>query len=102
MSIGGAYATARSAPAFKMGHVAQNAPSKIHVVTRAYLAGWALPPRNRLRPVNVKYGDQKPKTPAGAGWVDQWWGEGDPALNETCERICQKLEGLVPDLLRTI
>ena len=81
--------------------MAQNAPSKIHVVTRAYLAGWALPPHNRLRPVNVKYGDQKPKTPAGAGWVDQWWGEGDPALNETCEQVCQKLEGLVPDLLRT-
>ena len=45
--------------------------------------------------------DEKPKTPAGAGWVDQRAGEGDPALNETCEQVCQKLEGLVPDLLRT-
>src|SRR3954464_2415417 len=80
--------------------VAQNAPSKIHVVTRSYLAGWAPPPNRVLRPVSVKYGDQKPKAPAAVGWVDEWWGSGDPALNAACEAACAPLEGLVPSLLR--
>ena len=81
--------------------VAQNAPSKIHVVTRAYLAGWALPPRRLLRPVSVKFGEQKPKAPAAVGWVREWWGSGDPVLNAACETACARLEGLVPSLLRS-
>ncbi len=82
--------------------VAQNAPSKIHVVTRAYLAGWALPPDGVLRPVSLEHGVQKPTTPAGAGWVRDWWGQDDPALNEACEAACQPLEGLVPELLANV
>lgn len=85
-----------------MGFVAQNAPSKIHTVTRSYLAGWALPPDKLLRPVSVKHGDGKPKTPAGVGWVDQWWGAGNPSLNESCEKVCSKLENVVPALLGNV
>jgi hypothetical protein len=82
--------------------VAQNAPGKIHVVTRAYIAGWALPPGRVLRPVSVEHGVQKPKTSAGAGWVRDWWGKDDPALNEACEAACRPLEGLVPKLLGNV
>lgn len=82
--------------------MAQNAPSKIHVVTRAYLAGWAPAPGGVLRPVSVEYGEQKPKNPSAVGWVKDWWGSGDPALNEACERACRPLEGIVPALLREV
>src|SRR5437868_5435417 len=53
----------------------QNPPSKIHTVTRAYLAAWAL--GGSLQPVSVVrldsglrgYRDEKPKHPSGVGWV---------------------------------
>lgn len=81
------------------GAVAQRPPSKIHTVTRAYLAGWAPPPARLLRPVAVKFGPQKPKTPAAVGWMREWWGS-DSALNAAAEQACSRLEGLMPPLLR--
>jgi hypothetical protein len=80
----------------------QNAPSKIHVVTRAYLARWAPAPERVLVRASVEYGDYKLRNPAAAGWVKDWWGSGDPALNEACEMACSPLEGHVPALLRDI
>ena len=72
-------------------------PSKIHVVTKAYLQGWALD--GLLQPVGVAHGPQKLKHPAGVGWDLEWWGAGDKVLNRVCEESCQKLETVLPQAL---
>lgn len=77
-----------------------NAPSKIHLITRAYLAQWASD--GYLRPVHREWGSQKLRTPAAVGWRKSWWGEDDPQLNTTCEQMCNQLETQVPDLLRRL
>lgn len=76
------------------------APGKIHLVTKAYLAGWARD--GLLRPVHVQYGRQKLKSPSGVGWLPSWWGAANPELNAACEEACGKLETLVPDLLSDV
>src|SRR4051794_18913132 len=69
-------------------------PSKIHLVTRAYLAEWAPAPARVVRPVDKRWGPQKPKNPAALGWALNWWGD-DPTLNAACENACQALETLI-------
>lgn len=75
-------------------------PKKIHVVTRAYLQSWTH--EGLLRPVSLRYGPQKLKTTAAVAWEREWWGSGDPALNEACEDACSQLENLLPDALAAI
>jgi hypothetical protein len=77
-------------------------PSKIHTVTRAYLAGWAPVPAGVLRPWHVEHGPQKPKDPAAVGWIHEWWGEGERELNAACEQACGQLESLTARLLANI
>jgi Protein of unknown function (DUF4238) len=81
--------------------VAQNAPRKIHTVTRAYLAGWAPPPERLLQPHHAVYGKQKLTSPAGTGYALSWWGD-DPALNAACEQACMPLENSIPDVLESV
>ncbi|HEV7752607.1 MAG TPA: DUF4238 domain-containing protein [Baekduia sp.] len=73
---------------------------KIHIATKSYLKGWA--PEGLLRPVHVRYGPQKLKSPAGVGWRYQWWGDDDPELNQACEDACGPLESLIPSMLEDI
>jgi Protein of unknown function (DUF4238) len=78
-----------------------NAPRKIHTVTRAYLAAWAPPPGRLLQPNHTSYGRQKLASPAGTGYALDWWGD-DPALNAACETACMPLESSIPKVLATI
>src|SRR4051812_44740543 len=73
------------------------APSKIHLTSKAYLGGWA--PAGWLRPVDRKWGRQKPRPPAAVAWERDWWGNDNPKLNAACEGACNRLETLVPELL---
>ena len=75
-------------------------PKKIHVVTKAYLANWAVD--GLVRPVSVRYGRQKLRTPSGLAWQSEWWGANDPGLNKACEESCGKLETLLPDALASV
>jgi hypothetical protein len=54
------------------------------------------------RRTRAAYGERKPKNPSAVGWVTDWWGSGDPSLNEACEKACRPLEGIVPPLLRAV
>lgn len=76
------------------------APSKIHLATKAYLAGWTA--RGLLRPVDVRFGLQKVKSPAAVAWRRDWWGADDPALNRACEEACGRLECVMPALLAEV
>lgn len=78
----------------------QGAPRKIHLVTRAYLEGWA--PNGKLIPVDREWGIQKPKTPAAVGWQERWWSTDNPELNAMCEEACNRLETKVPPLLKRV
>lgn len=75
-----------------------NAPSKIHLVTRSYLAAWSSD-AGELVVRDVRYGTTKRKSPAGVGWRPAWWGSESPKLNQACEEACNKLETTVPPLL---
>jgi uncharacterized protein DUF4238 len=75
-------------------------PRKIHVVTKAYLSGWAM--NGLVIPVSVEYGKQKPKSPAAVGWDLEWWGSDDAKLNRICEEACGKLESKLPDALAAV
>lgn len=94
-------AARRTLPNRRVGSsLVEQSPKKIHVVTRTYLTGWTL--NGLLRPVSVRYGPQKLKTPAAVAWEHEWWGAGAPALNEACEEACAKLENLLPDTLAAV
>jgi hypothetical protein len=75
-------------------------PRKIHVLTKAYLNGWAID--GVVVPVSVEYGKQKPKSSAGVGWDREWWGCDDPGLNLACEEACGKLESRLPGALAAV
>jgi hypothetical protein len=78
----------------------QPAPSKIHLATKAYLAGWAS--EGLLRPMHTRFGAQKSRSPAAVAWRRDWWGAGNPDLNRVCEDACGRLESVVPELLTEV
>ncbi len=78
-----------------------NAPNKIHLATRAYLAAWA-GSDGRLVERNTRFGTCKPKAPAAVGWRPQWWGVDNPSLNRACEEACGKLETVAPRLINRL
>jgi hypothetical protein len=69
-------------------------PRKIHLTTKAYLGRWT--EDGLLRPVDVRFGPQKPKAPAAVAWRLDWWSSDDPALNLAAEQACRPLEAQMP------
>jgi hypothetical protein len=78
----------------------QQAPSKIHIVTQAYLASWTVD--GFLQTRDLRSPHARRKSPAAVGWRREWWGADDPQLNARCEQECAKIERLLPGLLTGI
>jgi hypothetical protein len=78
----------------------QQAPSKIHIASQAYLVGWTVD--GLLKARDVRSDHARPKAPAAVAWRRDWWGANNPQLNSRAEQECGKIETLLPAVLADI